>query len=66
MKFGEILKELLENNDMSQADLAKEIGFSQRAVSKWINSQAEPCATAIIRCAKFFQTTADYLLGLEN
>ncbi len=66
MTFGEIIKQLLQLNNLSQADLAKEIGFSQRAVSKWINSQAEPTATAIINCAKFFRVSAGYLLGLEN
>ncbi len=66
MRFGEILKELMENNRLSQAELAKEIGFSQRAVSKWIIGQSEPTATAIINCAKYFQVTAGYLLGLET
>lgn len=66
MIFGEKIKELLEINNLSQDSLAKAIGFSQRAVSKWINNQAEPTATAIINCAKFFQVSTDYLLGLEN
>lgn len=66
MIFGKVIKELLEINHLSQDSLAKAIGFSQRAVSKWINNQAEPTATAIINCAKFFQVSTDYLLGLEN
>lgn len=66
MKFGEILNELLKSNELSQAELAKEIGFSQRAVSKWVNNQSEPTATAIVRCAVFFQVSTDYLLGLDN
>ena len=66
MIFGEKITELLEINNLSQDSLAKAIGFSQRAVSKWINNQAEPTATAIINCAKFFQVSTDYLLGLEN
>lgn len=66
MIFGEKIKELLEINNLSQDSLAKAIGFSQRAVSKWINNQAEPTATAIINCAKFFQVSTDYLLSLEN
>ncbi len=66
MKFGLILSELLEEKHMSQEELAVNINFSQRAVSKWINNQAEPSATAIVKCAQFFQVTTDYLLGLEN
>ncbi len=60
------MKELMEANRISQARLAQEIGFSQRAVSKWIIGQSEPTATAIINCAKFFHVTAGFLLGLEN
>lgn len=53
-------------NGITQAELAKEIGVSQRAVSKWINLQSEPTETSICNCAKFFHVTSDYLLGLEN
>ncbi len=66
MNFGENLKDLLQHNNVSQSDLAKAIGYSQRAVSKWVNNQSEPTATAISNCAKYFQVTSDYLLGLED
>lgn len=64
--FGIILKELLIINGISQSELAKKIGYTQRAVSKWINSQSEPTETAIRKCAEFFEVSADYLLGLED
>lgn len=51
MSFASTLKDLLNENAISQARLASAIGFSQRAVSKWINAQAEPTETAIISCA---------------
>lgn len=66
MKFGENLKHLLAYNNMSQAQLAKKIDYSQRAISKWINCQSEPTATAIVKCAKFFEVSTDYLLGVDN
>ena len=66
MKFPEKLKQLLKDLNISQQTLAQAIGYSQRAVSKWINGQAEPSATAIVRCAQYFNGTADYLLGLED
>lgn len=66
MNFGETIKYLLIDSGKSQQDLANAIGFSQRAISKWVNNQAEPTERAIISCAKFFSVSADYLLGLED
>ena len=64
MEFAKRLAQLMKENKISQDVLAKEIGYSQRAVSKWINEQSEPCATAIISCAKFFDVSTDYILGI--
>ena len=66
MIFAEKLQQLMKDNEVSQSFLAKEIGYTQRAVSKWVNEQAEPTATAIVRCATFFGVSTDYLLGLED
>ena len=66
MDFAQRLSELMKEWNCTQAVLAAAIGYSQRAVSKWINRQAEPTATAIVKCANFFGGSADYLLGLED
>lgn len=66
MKFGIRLKELLKEKGISQETLAKSIGVSQRAVSKWINLQAEPTESSIVNCAKFFDVSADYILGITD
>lgn len=66
MKFGDRINELLKEHGISQSVLAKNIGVSQRAVSKWINHQAEPTESSIVNCALFFSVSADYLLGLKD
>ena len=66
MIFGKRLKELLEEQELSQDDFAKKIGYSQRGVSRWITLQSEPTEDAIRKTAKFFDVTADYLIGLED
>lgn len=66
MDFGTRLSELLKEHDISQAILAKHIGVSQRAVSKWINHQSEPTASSIIKCAQYFSVSTDYILGVSN
>lgn len=66
MNFGVVLKNLMRDEGVTQADLAKSIGYTQRAISKWINCQSEPTEKAITKCANYFQVSADYLLGLED
>lgn len=66
MSFANTLKELLRENNISQSHLASSIGFSQRAVSKWVNAQAEPTETAIKLCANYFGITVDEMLGLSD
>ena len=60
------IKELLKENNVTQNEFATAIGYSQRAVSKWINGQAEPTATAIMLCAQYFNVSTDYLLGITE
>ena len=54
MKFANSLKILMEEKNLTQSTIAKEIGFSQRAVSKWVNGESEPTETAIRRIANYF------------
>lgn len=64
--FGQRLRELMKENGINQIELAEAIGYSQRSVSKWINFQSEPTATAIVRCARFFDVSCGYILGTED
>lgn len=64
--FGQRLRELMKENGINQIELAGAIGYSQRSVSKWINFQSEPTATAIVRCARYFDVSCGYILGTED
>lgn len=64
--FTERLKELRNEKELSQDDLAKQTGISRSAISAWENGSRVPAATAIITLAKFFGVSSDYLLGLED
>ncbi|MBQ2769313.1 MAG: helix-turn-helix transcriptional regulator [Clostridia bacterium] len=66
MRFSERLKELRTERKITQTDLAKSIGYTQKAVSKWELGKTEPTASALIKIAAFFKESIDYLLGLEN
>ncbi|MBD5132818.1 MAG: helix-turn-helix transcriptional regulator [Clostridiales bacterium] len=66
MSFGDRLKDLLKENNISQSTLAAAISVSQRAVSKWINHQSEPTESCIVKCANYFSVSTDYMLGVRD
>lgn len=65
-KFAERLKLLRTSNNISQRQLAREVGFSQASIARWEKSKQRPTDEIIIAFAKYFQVSADYLLGLED
>ena len=65
-KFAERLKLLRTSNNISQRQLAREVGFSQASIARWEKSTQRPTDEIIIAFAKYFQVSADYLLGLED
>lgn len=64
--FGERLLELRKEKNISQAKLAKALGVSFAVVCYWETDRSEPTAINIVKIAKYFNTTTDYLLGLED
>ena len=64
--FAERLKELRLEKKLSQMQLAKLVDLSQSGIKQWENNQRIPNADAVVRLAKFFRVTTDYLLGLED
>ena len=66
MKYVERIKELRTGKGLSQMQLAKELNVSQSAIAKWELGKTEPTASAIIALAKYFNETADYILGLTD
>jgi transcriptional regulator with XRE-family HTH domain len=66
MEFKDKLKELRTSNNLSQMQLSLKTGISQSAIAKWELGKTEPTASAIIVLARFFNETADYILGLED
>lgn len=63
MEFKFILKRLIERNDISQTTLAKVLGFTPQAVSRWCNGDAEPDTEVLKKIANYFGVSTDYLLG---
>lgn len=64
--FAARLKELRMEKGLSIFQLAKETNLSKSSISYWENCERIPNALAIIALCKFFNVSADYLLGLED
>ena len=59
MNIGEKIKELRLEKGMTQMQLAKQIGVSQKAINYWERSVNEPKASYIVSLVKFFSITFD-------
>ena len=61
--FGERLKELRIEKNVSQATLAKALEVSSGIVCLWEIDKSEPTAPNVRKVADYFDVSADYLLG---
>lgn len=64
--FGIKLKELRKEKNLTQKQLAENLGCNQSMVCFWENEVNEPTESMIRKAALFFDVSADYLLGLED
>lgn len=60
------LFQLRKERNLSQQQVAKAIGVTQKAIDFWEKDINEPKATYIINLANYFGVSAGYLLGLED
>lgn len=65
--FGQRLKELRENSNLTQVELATNLGIAAKngsqTVSNWETYRREPSFNMLCKIAEFFETTTDYMLG---
>jgi len=62
MKLGEIMKELLEQHNITQKQLAEALDISPSALGNYIQCRREPDFRTLICIADFFHVTTDFLL----
>ena len=62
MTFGQIIKKLRREADMTQEKLAELLSVSAQAVSRWENDSAMPDIALLVPLANLFHVTTDYLL----
>lgn len=66
LTFGEKIKNLREDRDLTQGELGALINMTQRKISYIENNKYEPSIDDIRALCLFFNVSADYLLELEK
>ena len=64
--LSERLKELRLANQKKQDELAELLGLSYSAYKRYEYGEREPTASTIVRMARYFNVSSDYLLGLRD
>ncbi len=60
------LRDLREDKEMNQTQLAKILGMSQTGYSKYETGENDVPTQILIKLARFYGTSIDYLLGETN
>ncbi|WP_158097424.1 helix-turn-helix transcriptional regulator [Flavonifractor sp. An92] len=60
------MKELRLANQKKQDELAELLDLSYSAYKRYEYGEREPTASTIVRMARYFNVSSDYLLGLRD
>ena len=60
------LKELREDNDLRQIDVAKYLNVLQNTYSQYENGQRQIPLNLLVQLALFYNTSTDYILELTD
>lgn len=64
--FGNRLKTLRTQNNLTQNQLAKRLSLTKSVISAYENGIRMPSYDTLISISRLFKVTTDYLLGLER
>ena len=66
LSFGEKIRNLREDADLTQTQLANATNMTQRKISYIECGKYEPSIDDIIALCNYFKISADFLLGISN
>ena len=64
--FGDRLKELRKNKNISQEELGLFCGVAKNTISNWENNINRPDIDLVTKLADYFNVSTDYLLGFNQ
>ena len=60
------LKDLREENNFTQSQIAEYLNIKQNTYSQYENEKRQLPIDVLIKLSKFYKVTTDYILGLED
>ena len=63
--LNEKIKSLRLSYNITQVELAKRLGVSKQCVSNWENDNVQPSIEMLVKIARFFKVSCDYLLEFD-
>lgn len=66
MNYYKRLKDIREDNDLTQEDIAKILNTTRQQISKWETGAQMMGVDKYIVLAKHYNVSVDYLLGLKD
>ena len=66
MKFCDILRELLEDHDITQKQLASDLNIGVTTIGNYVRGIREPDFDTLKLFASYFNVTTDYLLDFQS
>lgn len=66
MAYYRRLRELREDNDKTQSDVAKYLDMKQPQYYRYENGLRDIPSDILIALSKYYNTTTDYILGLTD
>lgn len=66
MSFGNVLKKLRQDSNLTQDELAKKINTSRSNIANYENDKNMPSVDILDKISKIFNCSTDYLLGKSD
>lgn len=66
MNYYKRLKDLREDSDLKQGDIAELLQTTRQQVSKWETGMQMMGVDKYVKLAKYYNVSVDYLLGLTD
>ena len=64
--LNERIKELRIAGGLTQVELASDLNVTKQCISNWENNNIQPSVDMLIKIAKYFCVSCDYLLCIDN
>ena len=64
--LGEAIKLLRQSHNVTQKQLALDVGLSERGIQNYEANLRKPTYDIIIKLCTYFNVSSDYLLGLSD